>query len=339
VKRPTIADVARRAGVSKGAVSYALNGQPGVSDATRQRILAIAREIGFNPNSAARALSGATANAVGLALCRPARILGIEPFYMELISGVESVLSARSYALMLQVVESPEAEIAVYRRWWGERRVDGVLVCDLRVDDRRVPVLEELRLPAVVIGSPGHGGGLNHVWSDDAAALTEALEYLVALGHRRIARVGGLAGLLHTEIRTEAFRDVCGRLGLDRAVTVSADYSGEEGARATRRLLSSADRPTAIVYDNDVMAIAGLAVAQEMGLGVPADVSIVAWDDSPLCQLVHPALTALSRDIPAYGAHAAERLLAAIAGNPLGDYQDETAHLIPRGSTAPPSPR
>ena len=339
MKRPTIADVARRAGVSKGAVSYALNGQPGVSDATRQRILAIAREIGFNPNSAARALSGATANAVGLALCRPARILGIEPFYMELISGVESVLSARSYALMLQVVESPEAEIAVYRRWWGERRVDGVLVCDLRVDDRRVPVLEELRLPAVVIGSPGHGGGLNHVWSDDAAALTEALEYLVALGHRRIARVGGLAGLLHTEIRTAAFRDVCGRLGLDRAVTVSADYSGEEGARATRRLLSSADRPTAIVYDNDVMAIAGLAVAQEMGLGVPADVSIVAWDDSPLCQLVHPALTALSRDIPAYGAHAAERLLAAIAGNPLGDYQDETAHLIPRGSTAPPSPR
>ncbi|ROT32516.1 LacI family DNA-binding transcriptional regulator [Micromonospora sp. HM5-17] len=339
MKRPTIADVARRAGVSKGAVSYALNGQPGVSEATRQRILAIAREIGFNPNSAARALSGATANAVGLALCRPARILGIEPFYMELISGVETELSARSYALTLQVVESPEAEIAVYRRWWGERRVDGVFVCDLRIDDRRVPVLEELRLPAVVIGGPGHGGGLAHVWSDDAAALTEAVEYLVALGHRRIARVGGLPGLLHTEIRTEAFRTVCGRLGLDRSVTVSADYSGEEGARATRRLLSSADRPTAIVYDNDVMAIAGLAVAQEMGLGVPSDVSIVAWDDSALCQLVHPALTALSRDIPAYGAHAAQRLLAAIAGNPLGDYQDETAHLIPRGSTAPPAAR
>ncbi len=88
MKRPTIADIARRAGVSKGAVSYALNGQPGVSEATRQRILAIAEEIGWNPNSAARALSGATANAVGLALCRPARILGIEPFYMELISGV-----------------------------------------------------------------------------------------------------------------------------------------------------------------------------------------------------------------------------------------------------------
>ncbi|MDW5329044.1 LacI family DNA-binding transcriptional regulator [Plantactinospora sp. KLBMP9567] len=336
MKRPTIADVARRAGVSKGAVSYALNGQPGVSDATRQRILAIAQEIGFNPNSAARALSGANANAVGLALCRPARILGIEPFFMELISGVEAELSARSYALTLQVVASPEAEIAVYRRWWGERRVDGVLVCDLRVDDRRVPVLEELRLPAVVIGVPRHSGGLDHVWSDEAVALTEVLEYLVALGHRRIARVGGLPGLLHTEIRTETFGTACRRLGLDRTATVSSDYSGEEGARATRRLLSSADRPTAIVYDNDVMAIAGLSVAQEMGLAVPSDVSIVAWDDSPLCQLVHPPLTALHRDIPAHGAHAAGRLLAAIAGQPLGDFQDETAHLIPRGSTAPP---
>ena len=111
MKRPTIADIARRAGVSKGAVSYALNGQPGVSEATRQRIVAIAQEIGFNPNSAARALSGASARAVGLTLCRPARILGIEPWFMGLISGFEAELSARSYALTLQVVGTPELEV------------------------------------------------------------------------------------------------------------------------------------------------------------------------------------------------------------------------------------
>ncbi|MDG4759670.1 LacI family DNA-binding transcriptional regulator [Micromonospora sp. WMMD710] len=339
MKRPTIADVARRAGVSKGAVSYALNGQPGVSEATRQRILAIATEIGFSPSSAARALSGATAEAVGLALCRPARILGIEPFFMELISGVEAELSARSYALTLQVVADPDAEIAVYRRWWGERRVDGVLVCDLRTDDRRIPALEQLPLPAVVIGGPGGTGELASVWSDDAAALTEAVEYLVALGHRRIARVGGLPDLRHTESRTEAFAALCRQLGLVDAVTVSSDYTGEEGGRATRRLLSSAQRPTAVIYDNDVMAIAGLSVAQEMGLTVPGDLSIVAWDDSPLCRLVHPPLTALGRDIPAYGAHAARQLLAVIAGQPASRVQDETPHLTPRGSTAPPRER
>src|SRR5688500_20139730 len=98
VKRPTIADIARKAGVSKGAVSYALNGQPGVSEATRQRIVAIAREIGFNPNSAARALSGATAKDVGLTLCRPARNIRIEQFVMGLLSGLTAVLTVRTLA-------------------------------------------------------------------------------------------------------------------------------------------------------------------------------------------------------------------------------------------------
>ena len=337
LKRPTTSDIAKRAGVSKGAVSYALNGQPGVSETTRRRILDIARELGFKPNSAARALSGASSRSVGMALCRPARILGLERFFMELISGVQAELSARSHALTLQVVSDVDDEIALYRRWWAEQRVDGVFVCDLRVGDGRVPVLEQLQLPAVVIGGPDGVGGLANVWSDDASALAETVDYLYALGHRRIARVGGLPGLLHTEIRNEEFEASCRRLGLAEAAAVSSDYTGESGARATRRLLSSSTgRPTAVIYDNDIMAVAGLAVAHEMGLSVPADVSIVAWDDSPLCRVVHPPLTALSRDISAYGVHAARRLLASIAGVPAAALQDETARLTPRGSTAPP---
>jgi DNA-binding LacI/PurR family transcriptional regulator len=336
VKRPTIADIAQRAGVSKGAVSYALNGQPGVSEATRQRIVAIAREIGFNPNNAARALSGASARAVGLTLCRPARILSIEPFFMGLISGFEAELAARGFALTLQVVATPENEVEVYRRWWGERRVDGVIVTDLRADDVRIPVLQQLQLPAVVIGGPGETGTVTQIWSDDAGAVIEAVRYLAALGHRRIARVSGLPALLHTQARTRAFEEICAALGVTPAVTVPSDYTGEDGGRATRRLLIGAERPTAIIYDNDVMAVAGLAVAQEMGLTVPADLSIVAWDDSPLCSLVHPPLTALSRDIAEYGAHAARQLLAAIAGEKVQNIEAATARLTPRGSTAPP---
>src|SRR6185295_3034881 len=186
VKRPTIADIARRAGVSKGAVSYALNGQAGVSEATRSRIRAIAEELGWSPNSAARALAGAAAYAVGLAICRPARVLGIEPFFMELISGLEAELSARSYALTLQVVADPVAEVEVYRRWWAERRVDGVILVDLRHNDPRVPELEKLGLPAVVIGDPRGAGNLSGIWADDTGALTDVVEYLVALGHRQI---------------------------------------------------------------------------------------------------------------------------------------------------------
>jgi DNA-binding LacI/PurR family transcriptional regulator len=339
VKRPTIADIARRAGVSKGAVSYALNGQAGVSEATRSRIRAIAEELGWSPNTAARALSGAAAYAVGLAICRPARVLGIEPFFMELISGLEAELSARSYALTLQVVADVGAELEVYRRWWAERRVDGVILVDLRLNDSRVPELEKLGLPAVAIGDPRGAGDLAGVWSDDAAALTDVVHYLVALGHERLARVTGLSDLLHTSIRNDAFVTACAHAGIVDPMVVPADYTGTTSARITRRLLSSRTPPTAIIYDNDVMAVAGLAVAQEMNRAVPGELSIVAWDDSPLCQLVHPPLTAVSRDIPAYGSHAARHLLALIAGEPTDDFQDETPKLVPRGSTGAPPPR
>src|SRR4029079_3147320 len=135
--RVTIRDIAERAGVSKGAVSYALNGRPGVSDDTRDRILPIAEAFVWSQTRAARALSAARADACGLVLARPARTLALEPFFMEFIAGVETKLAERSVALTLQLVRNVEDEIAVYRRWWGERRVDGVLVVDPRVEDPR----------------------------------------------------------------------------------------------------------------------------------------------------------------------------------------------------------
>lgn len=329
MKRPTISDIARKAGVSKGAVSYALNGRPGVSETTRARVLAIAQEIGWQPSLAARSLSGAKAGVVGLVVCRPARFLGVEPFFMELISGIESELSAGASALLLQVAPDHATEVEVYRRWWGEGRVDGVIMVDLHVGDRRVPAVEELGMPVVVIGHPSAAGSLTAVWSDEVAAMRETLGYLRALGHRRIARVAGLPELIHTVIRDGAF---------DGDVVVHSDYTGEEGARATRRLLSSPERPTAIVYDNDIMAVAGLSVAQEMGLSVPSELSIVAWDDSPLAQVVRPPLTVLTRDIPAYGARAARALMALIEGQEVAaSLKDPAPTLTPRGSTAPPS--
>ena len=252
------------------------------------------------------------------------------------MSGIENTLAARSTALVLQVVPDHDAEVEAYRRWWAERRVDGIFLIDMRIEDKRVLVLEELGLPAVVIGGPGHHGRLPGVWSDDASAMAMAVEYLAALGHRRVARVAGPSGLLHTELRSQAFAEVATRLALASAVTVATDYSPEQGAQATRRLLSGIPRPSAVIYDNDVMAVAGTSVAHEMGVDVPRNLSIVAWDDSVLCEIVHPPLTVLSRDIMAYGARAAERLLALLDGESVGDFEDATPRLITRGSTARP---
>jgi DNA-binding LacI/PurR family transcriptional regulator len=228
--RVTIRDIAERAGVSKGAVSYALNGRPGVSDDTRGRILAIAHELGWYPNRAARALSAARADAVGLVLARPARTLALEPFFMEFIAGVERELSAHSIALTLQLVHDVDQEIAIYRRWWGEHRVDGVLMVDLRVEDPRVEELVRLGLPAVVVGGPLENGRLPAVWHDEAAVIVEAVQYLAALGHRRLAEVTGDGEFVHTRQRADAFRRATGEFELDARV-VETDYSAEQGAR------------------------------------------------------------------------------------------------------------
>lgn len=334
VKRPTIADIAEAAGVSKGAVSYALNGKPGVSEQTRGRILEIAERMGWHPSSAARALSNSRSGAIGLVVDRPAWVLGIEPFFMQFISGVEAGLAASGTALLLQVTEDATAEEAAYRRWWGERRVDGVLLVDLREDDTRLGLLRELELPAVVVGHSTGVPGIPSVWINDAAAVRETLAYLAAMGHRRIARVAGPAHFVHTRERGAAFA-AAAELSLSGVRCLHTDYSGEDGARATRRLLSGADRPTAIVYDNDVMAVAALSVAQEMGVAVPGDVSLVAWDDSELCRLVHPSLTAVSRRVPEFGERAAVALLALVDGKEVADTLLDPAVLVPRGSTAP----
>ncbi|WP_067970904.1 LacI family DNA-binding transcriptional regulator [Nocardiopsis trehalosi] len=343
MRRLTIADIAAAAGVSTGAVSYALNGRPGVSPATRERILRTARELGWRPSTAARALTGGRSGAIGLVVDRPAHVLGVEPFFMRLISGIEARLAEGSgTALLLQVAADPEGEMAAYTDWWAERRVDGVLLVDLRADDPRLPLVRRIGLPAVALGYPpaDGGSGVPCVWDDEGAGIREAVGYLAALGHRRVARVAGPAVFAHTVRRDAAFTAAAAAFGVAAAPPVHTDYSGEEGARATRRLLAGADRPTAIVYDNDIMALASMGAAGEMGVDVPAELSLVAGDDSAICRLTRPALTALTRDVPEHGRLAASALLRLVAGEEVGHVPTPPPVLTPRASTAPaPGPR
>ncbi|GAB3457520.1 LacI family DNA-binding transcriptional regulator [Streptomonospora sediminis] len=336
MRRPTIADIAQAAGVSKGSVSYALNGRPGVSETTRLRVLAIAEELGWAPSTAARALSDGRADAIGLVVDRPARTLGREPFFMELIAGVQTVLSETSTSLLLQVAADQDHEIRTYRNWHAQRRVDGVLVMDVLIDDRRPAALAEIGLPGVLVGGPLPGAAQPCLWSDDAESVAVAMRYLAGLGHRRIARVAGPRALLHTSRRSQAFEAAAAGIGLEAHSVVHADYSDEAGADAARRLLSRRPRPTALVFDNDLMAVSGLGVAQEMGFSVPADLSVIAWDDSPLCRMARPALTAMARDVRDYGEQAARILRRVLAGEEPPDLPAAPAELVPRTSTGPP---
>lgn len=335
-KRVTIADIADRAGVSIGAVSYALNGLPGVSVDTRRRILEIADQLGWRPNVSARSLSVSRAHAIGFVLARSTETLGVEPFFMQFIAGLETELSSPRTALLLQVVEDHTAALEAMRLLWAERRVDGLIITDLWKEDRRIPLLEQLRIPAVLVGRPRADSSAPAVWSDDATAVAAAVDHLVGLGHRRIARVAGLGALDHTQVRTDAYLAAMRRHRLSGAAVVETDYSGEQGARAARALLERAEPPTAIVFDNDLMAVAALGTARELGISVPDELSIIAGDDSQLCTLAHPAITALSRDISAYGARVARTLLDVVAGNAPSSLQETPARLVVRASTGPP---
>ncbi|WP_030916632.1 LacI family DNA-binding transcriptional regulator [Streptomyces sp. NRRL B-24720] len=334
-------DIAQRAGVSESAVSFALNDRPGVSEITRDRIRRVAEQLGWRPSTAARALSGEGSATVGLVVARPAASLGVDSFFLQLISGIQEVLAERQLGLLFQVVEDVEAECAVYRRWWAEHRVDGVLVVDPRTDDPRPGLLDELGLPGVVIGAlpgsdTGPHPGLSQVRADDAGAMAAIVGRLRELGHRRIVHIAGLPSLAHTDRRIRSLRIEADRRGLAEAHSVTTDYSDTEGAAVTRRVLEQSTPPTAIIYDNDVMAAAGATVVAGLGRSVPGDVSIVSWEDSALCRLTVPWLTALSRDTVAFGRIAARELTALLDGGASRTVQVPLPGLIERGSTARP---
>jgi DNA-binding LacI/PurR family transcriptional regulator len=328
-------DIAQRAGVSESAVSFALNDRPGVSEVTRDRVRRVADQLGWRPSTAARQLSGEGAATVGFVLARPADTLGVDSFFLQLVSGIQEVLAERHLGLLFQVVEDVADECAVYRRWWAEHRVDGVLVVDPRTDDPRPGLLDELGLPAVVIGGAPdeRHPGLSTVWADDAGAMASVVDELYRLGHRRIVHIAGLPGLAHTERRVRTLRTEAERRGLHEVESVTTDYSDAEGAAVTRRVLGRPAPPTALIYDNDVMAVAGVATATELGFTVPADVSVVAWEDSALCRMVRPWLSALSRDSVEFGRTAARELTALLDGGPARTVRVPVPQVIVREST------
>jgi DNA-binding LacI/PurR family transcriptional regulator len=338
-RRPTISDVAREAGVSKGAVSFALNGRDGVSADTRQRILATARGLGWQPSHRGRALSAARAYAFGLVLARAPELLGADPFFPAFIAGVETVLAPAGHSLLLQVVSGAGAEEVCYRKLAGEGRVDGVFVTDLRVDDPRIALLEELGLPAVTLNRPTVASAFAAVCVDDRPGVRQAVRHLIELGHTRIAHVSGPLDLLHGASRRAAWAEALDEAGLETGPLVVSDFTAAGGAAATQRLLDLAEAPTAIVYANDVMAIAGLGVAHNRGLRVPHDLSVSGFDGTELASHVHPPLTTITTDPFGWGRAAATALLTASRRVEVADVHLDPVQLEVRGSTGRPPRR
>jgi len=200
----------------------------------------------------------------------------------------------------------------------------------------RPAALERLGLPAVLCGGPVRGSTQPCLWTDHVADSMTVMEHLAALGHTQIAHVSGPPRFVHERTRRRGVRRAGNTLGVT-VETLEAEYTGPQAAEVTARLLERPDPPTAIIYASDVMALAGLGVAAARGVPVPGRLSVVSWDDSYLTTLVHPSVTALWRDTPAYGALAASVLLDLVDGRNRGRIQVPSSTLRVRETTAPPA--
>ncbi|MGZ5405848.1 MAG: LacI family DNA-binding transcriptional regulator, partial [Nocardioides sp.] len=247
--------------------------------------------------------------------------------------------SESGYALLLQIVPEDDAGNASYRRLAEEGRVDGVLLTDLHVHDPRPALLADLGLPAVLVGPDLAEAFWPAVGVDDGPGIAAVVEHLVSLGHTHIAHVGGPGVLVHGRSRRLAWIATLEAAGLTPGAFVEADFSAEAGAAATRQLLELADPPTAIVYANDLMAMAGLAVAGQRGLDVPGQLSVAGFDDTELSAHLQPPLTTVTTDVTGWGRAAATRLLELIDQRDPVEVSLCPPQLVVRGSTGPaPAP-
>jgi DNA-binding LacI/PurR family transcriptional regulator len=330
-RRPTIADVARRAGVSPAAVSFAVNDRPGVSPATRERILEAARELGWRPSASARALTEARTRAVGLVLAREPAQLEVDAFFVRFLSGVERTLAEAEYALLLQLVRPGSgAALTAYETAAG--RVDGFLVTDPELDDPRFPLLEDVGLPVVIAGHPVTEVPFPWLETEHHEGAAAVVEHLAGLGHRRIGFFGESANYEWVQRRRTRYEEALQAAGL--APGPSAFVEGGEPAGAAQALVEQ--DATAVVCSSDVLALNLVAAALRRGLAVPDDLSVTGFDDSPLAALASPPLTSVRVDYLEFGAAAAALLLAAAGGDAAPPYRPSLPELAVRASTAAP---
>jgi len=336
-RRPTIADVARLAETSRGTVSFVINDRPGVSPATRKRVLDAMETLSWTPNQLARSLSTRRAYAIGLILARDPRALSSDPFFAPFIAGLETGIEPSGQFLVLRFARDHASETAAYRSLTEQHRVDGFVLSDLLHDDERVALLESLQVPAVTLNRTNQPSPFPAVVHADEPGVVAAVEHLVAHGHRRIAHVGGPARYLHAARRRAAWEQTTRDHGLEAGPFVEADFTAAGGLAATKQLLdlSPAARPTAILYANDLMAASGVAYAQQQGVRVPSDLSVIGFDDAELSGFMDPPLTSVRTDPFAWGVAAAELLLEVIDNRRVESRSITPGTLVVRRSVGP----
>lgn len=312
-RRPTLDEVALRAGVSRSAASRAINNARHVSRATREAVEQAIQELGYVPNPSARALATQQATAVILAVSHNDPALFADPFFGQIIVGISAALETTDLVLMLALANSPHGRERV-QRVLRSRRADGVMLLSLRGDDPLYRLTEQLGLPVVIGGRPLHGEPAWYVDADNRGGARLATEHLIALGRRRIATITGEIDSRAGAERLRGFQETLAVAGLDNTLIEHGDFTEESGVRATARLLAAHPDMDALFAASDSMAAGAMRALKAHGRSVPADVAVVGFDDLPIARHTDPPLTTVNQPIQALGHEMAKMLISLING-------------------------
>jgi LacI family transcriptional regulator len=335
-KRPTQADVAALAGVSRATVSYVLNDRIGghirITEETRQRVLQAAHTLGYEPNAVARSLRSGLSHVIGLLIPDTHN-----PHYLDILAGVEDeVLQHDYYVMLVSASLNPERERRCLRSLF-QQRLDGLILVptfgDLFQDE--VQALSTRTSPVVFL-APQQGA--DYVCADVRSGAEEVMDHLASLGHRRIGFINGVARSDMARIRVQVYQEAMQALGMSAngSLLLDCGHTIQDGYAAAGHLLDLDPRPTALWTVNDLLAVGALRAVYERRLRVPDDVSLVGFDDIALAAQLHPPLTTVCINGEALGRRAAQILFRRLE-RPQREPMHEViaTQLVVRASTAP----
>lgn len=310
----TIKDIARLAGVAPSVVSRALNNKYGVKESTRARIVAIARELGYYPNTAARSLVTRKTETIGVVMADIS-----EPFYSQTIKGMEYVALQTGYTLLFSNSYENIEDGRILQKMITAQRVDGLVIMGSNIREKSfIASLLEKEIPFVLVERSYSDPKVNCIWVDNVRGGYLATKHLIDKGHRRIAHI---AGNLYYQValdRVEGYKRALEEsgIGFSEELVVVGNFVTEDGYRATKEVLNLGC--TAIFAANDAMAYGALQAIAEEGLRVPDDIAVIGFDDLEFSSLTNPPLTTVRQPRYEMGRRSLEVLTSILRGKQEG---------------------
>lgn len=316
-----IKDIARQAGVSISTVSYALNGSPKVTEDTRNRILAIAKELSYVPNAAARNLKKRETKIIGVFLT------DFEgAFYGELLQGMKEVLNKKGYDLI--VCSGSQSH-----RLLPERMIDGAIILDASFNSEELMQYADRGHKIVVLDRELGHPNVNHVLLDNKAGATFAIEYLMESGYQKIYVVSGPENAFDSNQRLQAVKQAVERNGQVECIVLKGNFTKASGEEAARNIVAEYTEPVGVFCLNDEMAFGLYNVVNQSPYQIGVDINVVGFDFIETCQYVHPSLASINYSKRNWGAVAAEQLIKLIEDQPF-ENERIYVNLIKGGSVS-----